>query len=91
MSNLRTHAEPANQFTGQSNRIVVAGLVCGILGVIFGGVVLGPLAIIFGGVGLKRANRGAGRRTMAKWDVGLGVLSVVSAVVFAILHIYYLG
>lgn len=49
---------------------------------ILGGFVLGPLAIIFGGLGFKRANLGAGRRTMAKWDIGLGVVCIVSALVF---------
>jgi hypothetical protein len=91
MSNVRTQNELGMQATGQSNGMAVAGLICGILGVIFGGYLLAPLAIIFGGVALKRANRGAGRRGMAKADIGLGIVGIVSTIVFVSLRIYYLG
>jgi hypothetical protein len=90
MSNVRTQNDLGIK-SAQSNGMAVAGLVCGILGIIFGGVVLGPLAIIFGGLGLKRANRGAGRRGMAKTDIGLGVVCIISTIVFISLRIYYLG
>jgi hypothetical protein len=92
MSNVRTQKNGlASQSTDQSNGIAVAGLVCGIVGLAFGGVVLGPLAVIFGGLGVKRANRGAGRRTMAKVDIGLGILSIVAAVVYIASRIYVLA
>jgi hypothetical protein len=90
MSNVRTQNDLGIQST-QSNGMAVAGLVCGILGVIFGGYLLAPLAIIFGCVGLKRANRGAGRRGMAKTDIGLGIVGIVSTIIFVSLRIYYLG
>jgi hypothetical protein len=72
---------PAQQqsapIVGTSNGLAVAGLVCGLVGLLLFNVILGPLAIIFGGVGLSRANRGAGHRTMAIWSIGLGVVDLV--------------
>ncbi len=72
---------PAQQqsapIAGTSNGPAVAGLVCGIVGLLLFNVILGPLAIIFGGVGLSRANRGAGHRTMAIWAIALGIVDLV--------------
>jgi hypothetical protein len=65
----------------QSNGLAIAGLVCGIVGLILFAIVLGPLAIIFGSVGLSRARRGAEHGTMAAWAIGLGILDIVLWVV----------
>jgi hypothetical protein len=61
----------------RSNGLAIAGLVCGVVGLVVFAVVLGPLAIIFGGVGLSRANHGAEHRTMSIWAIVLGVLDIV--------------
>jgi hypothetical protein len=63
--------------TQQGNGLAVAGLVCGIVGLLFFSVVLGPLAIIFGGVGWSKANHGAKHRGMAIAAVVFGVLDLV--------------
>ncbi|MCX4824928.1 DUF4190 domain-containing protein [Streptomyces sp. NBC_01142] len=64
-----------------TNGLAIAGLVCGIIGLLFFNVVLGPLAIIFGVVGRRQAaaKGGAG---MAKAAI---VLGIVDLVVFAVL------
>jgi hypothetical protein len=61
----------------RSNGLAIAGLVCGIVGLVVFAIVLGPLAIIFGSVGLSRANHGAEHRTMAIWGIVLGVADIV--------------
>jgi Domain of unknown function (DUF4190) len=61
----------------RSNGLAIAGLVCGIVGLVVFAVVLGPLAIIFGSVGLSRARRGAEHGTMAGWAIGLGIADIV--------------
>jgi len=70
---------PTNKHLG--NGLAVAGLVCGLIGLLFINYVLGPLAIIFGGVGLSRANRGAGHRGMSIAAIVLGILDLI---VFAV-------
>jgi Domain of unknown function (DUF4190) len=74
MSDIRSGAR-------QSNGLAIAGLVCGIVGLIVFNFILGPLAIIFGGVGLSRANRGAAHRGMAWVGLILGIIDVVVLVV----------
>jgi len=66
------------------NGLAVAGLVCGLVGVLLVNYILGPLAIIFGGVGLSRAKRGAGHRGMSLAAIVLGVIDLI---VYAILII----
>lgn len=68
----------------QGNGLAVAGLVCGIVGILILNIILGPLAIIFGGVALSRANKGAPRKTMALWALGLGILDVVLFIVLLV-------
>ena len=68
--------------TQNGNGLAIAGLVCGLVGLIFANFVLGPLAIIFGGVSWARANRGAGHRGMAIADVVLGIVDVIIFGVF---------
>ncbi|HEV7212363.1 MAG TPA: DUF4190 domain-containing protein [Blastococcus sp.] len=63
------------------NGLAIAGLVCGLVGLLFFNVILGPLAIIFGGVGLSRATRGAGHRGMSIAAVVLGVVDLIIFVV----------
>jgi hypothetical protein len=57
--------------------MAIAGLVCGIVGLILFPIVLGPLAIIFGGIGVSHANNGAEHRTMSIWAIALGIVDIV--------------
>jgi hypothetical protein len=72
--------------TGQDgNGLAIAGLVCGIVGLLLFPIILGPLALIFGGVGLSKANRGAKHKGMAIAALVLGVVDLVlMAVLFAV-------
>ena len=63
--------------TQNNNGLAIAGLVCGLVGVLFFNVVLGPLAIIFGGIGWSRANSGAKHKGMAIAAVILGVVDLI--------------
>ena len=77
-----TTRSTTSQQTQSANGLAIAGLVCGLVGLLIFYVVLGPLAIIFGGVGWARANRGARHRGMAIAGV---VLGVVDLIIFAVL------
>jgi hypothetical protein len=68
----------------RSNGLAIAGLVCGLVGLLFFSVILGPLAIIFGGVGVSRANRGAPHKGMAIAGVVLGIVDVILFVVLVV-------
>jgi hypothetical protein len=68
----------------RSNGLAVAGLVCGIVGLLLFNIVLGPLAIIFGGIAFSRAKRGAPHRTMSLWAIGLGIVDLVILVVLLV-------
>jgi hypothetical protein len=70
--------------TQNNNGLAIAGLVCGIVGILFFNFVLGPLAIIFGGIGWSRANRGARHRGMSIAAVVLGVVDIVLWVVLLV-------
>lgn len=69
------------------NGMAVAALVLGIVGIVLcwlwglGGV-LGLLGLIFGIVGIKRANRGAGRKGMAISGLVLGIIALILGGVF---------
>ena len=67
--------------TQQGNGLAIAGLVCGLVGLIFFAVILGPLAIIFGGIGWNKANHGAKYKGMSIAAVILGVVDVVLFIV----------
>ena len=67
-----TTGAPAGR-TGDGNGMAVAGLVCGLVGLLFFPIILGPLALIFGGVGWSKANRGAKHKGMALAAVILGI------------------
>jgi len=67
--------------TSTSNGLAVAGLVCGIVGLLLFNYILGPLAIIFGGVGLSRANRGAAHHRMSVASIILGIADIAIFVV----------
>ncbi|MFF8831541.1 DUF4190 domain-containing protein [Streptomyces sp. NPDC015131] len=71
------HGQPQSR----TNGLAIAGLVCGIVGVLFFNIILGPLAIIFGAVALRQSSvkNGAG---MAKAAIALGIVDLV---VFGIL------
>jgi hypothetical protein len=70
-----THTAPSQ---GQNtNGLAIAGLVCGLVGLLLFNYILGPLAIIFGGIGWSRANRGARHRGMAIAAVILGVVDLI--------------
>jgi hypothetical protein len=68
----RTSDHRADRVSG----LAVAGLVCGIVGLLILPIVLGPLAIIFGGVALRRTGS-----AMAKWAIGLGVADILLMIV----------
>ncbi|NYJ06605.1 DUF4190 domain-containing protein [Petropleomorpha daqingensis] len=70
-------AQDTRTTTQQGNGLAIAGLVCGIVGLLFFNVILGPLAIIFGGIGWSKANKGARHRGMAIAAVVLGILDLV--------------
>jgi hypothetical protein len=76
-----TH-DGTTETTQQGNGLAIAGLVCGIVGLLFFNVILGPLAIVFGGIGWSKANHGARHRGMAIAAVVFGILDLV---VFAVL------
>jgi Domain of unknown function (DUF4190) len=66
------------------NGLAIAGLVCGLVGLLFFSVVLGPLAVIFGGVGLSRAKRGAGHRGMSIAAIVLGIVDIALFVILVV-------
>lgn len=68
--------------TGRSNGLAIAGMVCGLVGLLVFAVVLGPLAIIFGGIGLSRAKSGAPHRNMAIAAIVLGIVDLALFVAF---------
>jgi hypothetical protein len=71
--------------TAQSNNgLAIAGLVCGLVGLLFFNVILGPLAIIFGGIGWSKANHGARHKGMAIASVVLGIVDLIVWVVFVV-------
>ena len=70
--------------TKNSNGLAIAGLVCGLVGLIVFNFILGPLAIIFGGIGWSRANRGANHRGMAITAVVLGVVDILIYVILLV-------
>ena len=71
--------------TQDGNGLAVAGLVCGLVGLVFLPIILGPLALIFGGIGVSKANRGAKHKGMAIAAVVLGIVDlVIMAVLFAV-------
>jgi uncharacterized protein DUF4190 len=80
--NAPTATDTAPAAANRSNGLAIAGMVCGIVGLIVFAFILGPLAIIFGGVGLSRAKSGAPHRNMAWAGIILGVIDIA---LFAVL------
>lgn len=72
------YGQPAQ---AQSNGLAIAGMVCGIVGLLVANIILGPLAIIFGGIGLSRANRGAPNKGMAIAGIVLGIIDILVIVI----------
>lgn len=66
------------------NGLAIAGMVCGIVGILIANIILGPLAIIFGGIGLSRANKGAKYRGQAIAGIVLGIVDIVLWVVIIV-------
>lgn len=80
-----TQSQPSTTVQRQgSNGLAIAGLVCGLVGLLFFSVVLGPLAVIFGGVGLSKANKGAGHRGMSIAAIVLGIVDIALFVVLVV-------
>ncbi|MEV5614031.1 DUF4190 domain-containing protein [Streptomyces sp. NPDC052225] len=71
---------PAASSRSGSNGLAIAGMACGIIGLLFLPIVLGPLAIIFGAVGMRQAGAKGGGG-MAKAGVILGVIDVIIFIV----------
>jgi hypothetical protein len=64
--------------TAQSNNgLAIAGLICGLVGLLFYNIILGPLAIIFGGISWSKANHGARHKGMAIASVVLGIVDLI--------------
>jgi hypothetical protein len=70
--------------TQNGNGLAIAGLVCGLVGVLLFNFILGPLAIIFGGIGWSRAAHGAKHRGMSIAAVVLGVFDIVLWIVLLV-------
>jgi hypothetical protein len=68
---------PDSAVRPRSNGLAIAGMVCGVVGLLVASMILGPLAVVFGGVGLSRARRGAPYRGMAIAAIVLGVVDIV--------------
>jgi len=82
---ITTPQQPNSPATGRGgNGLAIAGLVCGLVGLLVLSVVLGPLAMIFGGVGLARAKRGEGHRGMSIAAVVLGAVDLILGVVLIV-------
>ncbi|MEO9138426.1 MAG: DUF4190 domain-containing protein [Jatrophihabitans sp.] len=63
------------------NGLAIAGMVCGIIGLLIFWIVLSPLAIIFGGIGWSRANNGAKYKGQAIAGVVLGVIGIIGYII----------
>ncbi|SDK49730.1 DUF4190 domain-containing protein [Streptomyces indicus] len=63
-----------------TNGFAVAGLACGVVGLIVAAFILGPLAIIFGFVGRKNAGAN-GSSGMATAAIVLGVVDIVLVII----------
>jgi hypothetical protein len=68
----------------RNNGLAVAGLVCGLAGLVLFNYILGPLAIIFGGIGWSRGNRGANHKGMAIAAVVLGIVDLIVWIVLIV-------
>jgi len=77
-------AQDTRTTTSQGNGLAIAGLVCGIVGLLLFNYILGPLAIIFGGIGWSKANKGARHRGMAIAAVVLGIIDILVYVVLIV-------
>lgn len=82
-------AVPAREASPQTNGRAVAGLVLGILAVLFLtrpiAFILGTLAIVFGAIGTSRARAGAPYKDMAIAGLTLGIIAIaVSLLLVAI-------
>ena len=73
-----------------TNGLAVAGMICGILGLvlfwtIWLGIILGVLGIIFGAIGQSRAKTMGGTgRGMAMAGLICGAIAVVAAIIFVV-------
>ncbi|WP_328558523.1 DUF4190 domain-containing protein [Streptomyces coelicoflavus] len=73
---MSTYSRTGARKGGRTSGLAIAGLVCGIVGLLILPIVLGPLAIIFGAVALRQTGS-----AMAKWALGLGVVDIVLMIV----------
>ena len=77
----------------RANGMAVAGLVCGIIGLVFFwfpilGMVLAVLGIIFGGVGISRANSGAPNKGLAIAGLVCGVVAIALYVIIILVVVH---
>ncbi|WP_267714480.1 DUF4190 domain-containing protein [Streptomyces sp. CoH17] len=73
---MSTYSRTGTRDGGRTSGLAIAGLVCGIVGLLILPIVLGPLAIVFGAVALRQTGS-----AMAKWALGLGVADIVLMIV----------
>ncbi|MFC8869751.1 DUF4190 domain-containing protein [Streptomyces sp. NPDC057148] len=69
---MSTYSRTGARNPSKANGLAIAGLVCGIVGLLILPIILGPLAIVFGAVSLRRTGS-----TMAKWAIGLGIADIL--------------
>jgi hypothetical protein len=72
--------DPSVQVSSGGTGLAVAGLICGLAGLLFLPIILGPLAIIFGGIGLSNA---------AKNPIGHGKSMATAALVLGIIDVCF--
>jgi hypothetical protein len=66
--------------TGNNGK-AVAGLVCGIVGLVVFGFILGVIAIVLGMLARGEIDRtGQGGRSMATWAIVLGVIDIIAGI-----------
>ncbi len=83
-TSITAHDQGPAGYAQESNGLAIAGLVCGLVGLLFFSVILGPLAIIFGGIGISKANRGARHKGMAIAAVVLGIIDLLLFIVLVV-------
>ena len=74
--------QPATKQGG--NGLAIAGLVCGLVGLLFLPIILGPLALIFGAVAYSKAKQGAGHKGMSIAAIVLGIVDIALWVILLV-------
>ncbi len=74
--------KPPSDKKGPGSGMAVAGLVCGIVGLVVAGLILGTLATVFGAISLSKYRQGLhGRKGMAIAALILGIVGIIGALI----------